>query len=157
MSKAFTPPPTMSDDDILAVADVRRNVWTGGFEGLGFGLAAGYLAHRGCSRFLPSIAFPPVFKHGKYATMWTFIGGAVFSYIGASSAGKNSVSGMYEVFTRGARPKLTEYQEAAHGGVDFVSEQRRETNAFERRVLALEESRKERALAMSELEKRTRG
>ena len=45
MSRAFTPPSTMSDEDIMNVADVRRDVWTGGFKGLGIGLGTGFGAH----------------------------------------------------------------------------------------------------------------
>jgi len=122
MSKAFTPPATMSDADVLAVADVRRSVWTGGFEGLGFGLCAGFLGHAACTRILPASVFPPQFHAGKYATLWTLGLGATFSFLGSVTAGKNNVSGMHDVFQRGAKPatKLTEYQEAASGGLSLV-------------------------------------
>ena len=34
MSRSFTPPDTLSDDDIRTVADVRRAVWINGLFGL---------------------------------------------------------------------------------------------------------------------------
>ena len=45
MSRAFTPPPTMSAEDMLTVADVRRDVWTGGFRGLFIGACSGAVGH----------------------------------------------------------------------------------------------------------------
>lgn len=45
MSRAFTPPDTLSQDDIRTVADVRRAVWVNGLFGLGFGSVAGMLGH----------------------------------------------------------------------------------------------------------------
>jgi hypothetical protein len=67
MSKAFTPPDTMSDDDILAVADVRRAVWTGGFQGLAGGLGLGLLGHLACSKLLPASVFPVKFHHVRFS------------------------------------------------------------------------------------------
>jgi len=45
MSRAFTPPDTLSQDDIRTVADVRRAVWINGLFGLGAGSAIGMIGH----------------------------------------------------------------------------------------------------------------
>ena len=45
MSRAFTPPDTLSDDDVRTVADVRRAVWINGFFGMGAGAVAGMTGH----------------------------------------------------------------------------------------------------------------
>lgn len=45
MSRAFSPPDTLSQDDIRTVADVRRAVWINGFFGLGAGTVTGMGGH----------------------------------------------------------------------------------------------------------------
>jgi len=45
MSRAFTPPDTLSQDDIKTVADVRRAVWINGLFGLGAGSVTGMSGH----------------------------------------------------------------------------------------------------------------
>ena len=45
MSRAFSPPDTLSDDDIRTVADVRRAVWINGLFGLGAGAVTGMVGH----------------------------------------------------------------------------------------------------------------
>mmetsp|Transcript_16287 Transcript_16287/g.24629 ORF Transcript_16287/g.24629 Transcript_16287/m.24629 type:complete len:269 (-) Transcript_16287:338-1144(-) len=45
MSRAFTPPDTLSQDNIRTVADVRRAVWINGLFGLGAGSAIGMIGH----------------------------------------------------------------------------------------------------------------
>ena len=45
MSRAFTPPDTLSQDDIRTVADVRRAIWINGLFGLGTGSVIGMGCH----------------------------------------------------------------------------------------------------------------
>lgn len=45
MSRAFTPPDSLTQDDIRAVADVRRAIWINGLFGLGAGSAVGMGGH----------------------------------------------------------------------------------------------------------------
>ncbi len=45
MSRAFSPPDTLSQDDIRTVADVRRAVWINGLFGLGAGTVTGMVGH----------------------------------------------------------------------------------------------------------------
>ena len=60
MSRAFTPPDTLSQDDIRTVADVRRAVWINGLFGLGAGSAIGMIGHLALQtlqrRYVPEIA-----------------------------------------------------------------------------------------------------
>lgn len=51
MSRAFTPPDTLSPDDIRTVADVRRAIWINGL----FGLGAGSVLGMGCHIALQSL------------------------------------------------------------------------------------------------------
>ena len=41
----------LDPDSFRRVADVRRQVWTGGFKGGAFGILTGALAHRVCLRY----------------------------------------------------------------------------------------------------------
>mmetsp|Transcript_19925 Transcript_19925/g.32725 ORF Transcript_19925/g.32725 Transcript_19925/m.32725 type:complete len:282 (+) Transcript_19925:192-1037(+) len=45
MSRAFTPPDTLTPTDIKTVADVRRSVWINGLFGLGVGSVTGMAGH----------------------------------------------------------------------------------------------------------------
>ena len=45
MSRAFTPPDTMSPDDIRTVADLRRTLWINGIFGMGAGAVTGSVGH----------------------------------------------------------------------------------------------------------------
>jgi hypothetical protein len=137
------------------VADVRRAVWNGGFSGLGFGLGAGFGAHWLSKRFLPPTYFPVQFKQGKYAFLWTLGLGAVGSFAGASSAGKNNVGSMHHVFERNAKPQLTEYQAQTHQ--DPEQARRDENDALQRRYEVLEAARRKRAEEEADWNKRTRG
>jgi len=134
---------------------VRRAVWNGGFSGLGFGLGTGFMAHWLSKKFLPPTYFPPQFKQGKYAFLWTLGLGAVGSFLGASTAGNNNVNQMHHVFERGANPQLTEYQKQTHRGVDAV--RREEEEALQRRAAAVEAARQKRDEEEAELRRRTRG
>lgn len=46
MSRAFTPPDTLSNEDIKKIADVRREIWTNGFKGLAVGSSLGFSIHQ---------------------------------------------------------------------------------------------------------------
>jgi hypothetical protein len=91
------------------------------------------------SRFIPAPLFPAKFKQGKYGVLSTLCGGAACSFIGASSAGKNNVHYMHDVFERGAKPTLTPYQELVQ------TTQHREEEAMGRRRLAIAEAQRLRA------------
>ena len=54
---------------------------------------------------------PLKFRQGKYWMLTTLASGAIFSQLGATSAGKNNIHTISDVYQRGARPVLSEYQE----------------------------------------------
>ncbi|GMI16274.1 hypothetical protein TrLO_g11931 [Triparma laevis f. longispina] len=140
MSRAFTPPDTMTAADIKNVADVRRAVWTGGFKGLASGLLFGFCFHsslvplakvlkvdltvkgpdlmtasskeiggvKGFGKALVASARPRSLNH---RFLFTFFFGAMWSFVGASTAGKNSKHLMQDVYLRGSdQEMMTEYQ-----------------------------------------------
>lgn len=100
MSKAFTPPSTMSDEDIKRVADVRRDVWTAGIKGAVAGVFVGSTGWQGARYFgkLPKAIRSP--NHYALITMGT---GALMSFLCSLAAGKNSVKRIGDVFLRGAK------------------------------------------------------
>ena len=105
----------MSSEDIKNVADVRRAVWTGGFAGLGSGLVFGYFFHKSLDVFsrLASGSGESGRRMAKEMTkfagpgnknhrfLFTLAAGALFSFVGASTAGQNNRYLMQDVYQRG--------------------------------------------------------
>mmetsp|Transcript_32213 Transcript_32213/g.73043 ORF Transcript_32213/g.73043 Transcript_32213/m.73043 type:complete len:240 (+) Transcript_32213:238-957(+) len=124
MSRAFTPPDTMSKDDIRTVADVRRKVWINGMIGLGAGALTGTVTHIALQNLqrryagdsvgqitpqrtaaLPSLAqrllkaLPPL---GKNTFMLCLLGGGTLgSFVMSTTAGKNAAHLLHPVFELG--------------------------------------------------------
>jgi len=112
MSRAFTPPDTMSKEDVLAVADVRREIWTNGFKGLFYGSIGGYTMHYVLKQIdqrkllikkFSSIAIPQMHLSRNTAFLSFMLGGAIGSFGCATAAGKNNVHNMHSVFERGKK------------------------------------------------------
>lgn len=108
MSRAFTPPETLSKEEIRTIADVRREIWTNGFRGLAFGSLAGWTSHlaakiasqrfAGARRLFGNVAF------GPNTAMLSFMsGGALGSFAFATAAGKNSVHHLHPVLENNRR------------------------------------------------------
>ena len=97
------PPDYLGADDQRRVADVRRSVWTGGFQGLAFGLCFGSAGFLLGSRLgaLPQPARAP--KYWLLATMGL---GALGSYVGALSAGRNSVQQIGDILEKGRQAEV---------------------------------------------------
>ena len=115
MVTAFSPPETMTNDDIRRVADVRRAVWTGGFKGVFTGTVVGSGAFYVYSRYYPEKS---KIKSRNMMFLFAMGGGAAFSFLFALTAGKNSVQHIGDVFRRNAH----EWQEK-----DDLSEPSRST------------------------------
>ena len=116
MSKAFTPPDTLSKADIKAVADVRRSVWTAGFRGLAWGLMGGgfacFFLRKAPLRSL-GMGFLERYNTANHAALILMGSGATVSFTSALAAGKNARYMMADVYKRNAHkvnPNLTEYQ-----------------------------------------------
>ena len=118
MSRAFTPPDTLSQENVRTVADVRRTVWITGLFGLGFGSVTGMMGHivlqtlqrRYVDRIDGAISssaraqagktntgliyrclrsLPPL---GKNTFLLSFLGGgALGSFVMSTTAGKNEI------------------------------------------------------------------
>ena len=103
MSRSFTPPSTLSKDEIRTIADVRRDIWTASFQGLAGGSFAGLAGHAlasyGASR--------QWWKFRTNRNTWMasfFLGGALGSFVMATTTGKNQVHQLHPIFQVGARP-----------------------------------------------------
>jgi hypothetical protein len=94
------PPPSLSKEDIRAMADVRREIWTNGAYGLGIGSASGGTLHAlaswGNRRGWWKVAT------GRNTLMASVIlGGTVGSFLLATATGKNSVHNLHPIYGRG--------------------------------------------------------
>lgn len=103
MSRAFTPPDTLSKDDIRTIADVRRDIWTNGFRGLVLGSLSGYVLHT-VVRIGHQRKFWKIPTTANTAFVSFMLGGAVGSYVMAVTTGKNAVHRMHDIFQIGAKP-----------------------------------------------------
>lgn len=103
MSRAFHPPDTLSKEEIRTIADVRRDIWTNGFAGLGVGTVSGFalysVAKLGQRRGLWKLPF----LNRNTAFLSVLLGGAVGSFVMATTAGKNEVHQLHPIFRAGAR------------------------------------------------------
>lgn len=106
MTRAFTPPESLSKEDIRAIADVRRDIWTNGFYGMGVGALSGLSLHTAAywanSRKL--LGKNNQMKLNSSTALFSFLGGASLgSYIMAATAGKNEVHNLHPVFEVGKK------------------------------------------------------
>jgi hypothetical protein len=114
MSRAFSPPDTLSKDDIRTLGDVRRNIWTAGFTGLAYGSVTGFSAHaiskyvynmlpeKQQLRVASSNGAPFRFTRNS-AFLSVMVGGAVGSFVMATAAGKNRVHKLAPIYEAGKK------------------------------------------------------
>lgn len=103
MTRAFTPPETMSKEDIRKVADVRRDIWTSAFYGMGVG-SLGCLALHGVAQFASKRGFLKGISLNRNTAFLSFLGGGAFgSFIMATTTGKNEVHKLHPVFQVGSK------------------------------------------------------
>jgi hypothetical protein len=94
----------MSKDDIRTVADVRREIWTQGLRGLGYGSFTGFLLHTAAGMGNRRQWWKVKLNLNRNTAMLSvLLGGALGSFINASTAGKNEVHKMHPVFQVGAK------------------------------------------------------
>ena len=105
MSRAFTPPDTLSKEDFRAIADVRREIWTNGFKGMGIGGLAGFVGHAAAQaadrRGLWSKSLP---LNRNTAFVSVMLGASITSYAMAVTAGKNEVHNLHPIYQAGSKP-----------------------------------------------------
>jgi hypothetical protein len=105
------PPPSLSKEDIKTMADVRRHIWTSAAWGMGTGSAIGGTLHAaaawGNRRNLWKVAT------GRNTLVASVIlGGAIGSFLMATTAGKNEVHELRPIYGRGS------VQRSVSGGTD---------------------------------------
>ena len=105
MTRAFTPPETMSKEDIRKVADVRRDIWTAAFWGMGVG-SLGCFALHGVARRTGMGA-----QLNRNTALLSFLAGGAFgSFLMATTTGKNQVHKIHDVFQVGSKQELEKQQ-----------------------------------------------
>ena len=102
----------LSKNDQKKIADVRRDVWTGGLKGLFSGIIAGatikYVGEFTTKRFFPkNEELRKLFLSDKKYSIVLILGcGSLFSFLGSITAGKNSIVGIEDVFLRVQNHKI---------------------------------------------------
>jgi len=118
MTRAFTPPETLSKEDIRKVADVRRDIWTSAFWGMGVG-SLSCLALHGVAQIASRRGMLKGVTLNRNTALLSFLGGGSFgSFIMASTTGKNEVHKLHPVFEVGSKK---EYEQS------LIRAQQRET------------------------------
>lgn len=129
MSRAFHPPDTLSKEDVRKIADVRRDVWTSGFKGLFYGSAIGYTMHTTSKIIYTKILkddnsknknniktkINKLFKVTKKQPLFTkntaflsfLAGGALGSFLMATTTGKNEIHELHDIFHINEKKKET--------------------------------------------------
>ena len=97
MSRSFTPPSTLSQQDIRTIADVRRDIWTNSFRGMGYGSVTGIAAHT-----IASLVTRSKQLNRNTALFSLLAGGALGSFLAATVTGKNEVHQLHPIFQIGA-------------------------------------------------------
>ena len=104
MTRAFTPPETMSKEDIRTVADVRRDIWTSAFWGMGVGslscLALHNVAQIASRR---GVILKGATLNRNTALLSFLAGGAFGSFLMATTTGKNEVHRLHPIFEVGSQ------------------------------------------------------
>jgi hypothetical protein len=131
MSRAFTPPDTLSKEDIRTIADVRRDIWTNSFTGLCVGTLAGFCVHSLAAMGHRRGTWKLSFLNRNTAFFSVLLGGAVGSFVMSITTGKNEVHNLHPIFQVGARTLENSGDDSAAGGLDHVE---RERNRLYRRA-----------------------
>jgi len=108
----MTPPSTLSKEEKLIIADVRRDIWTSSFKGMGYGSIGCFLVHSLAKMAQNRGMFKGSLN--RNTAMFAFLGGgAMGSFIMASVTGQNEVHNLHPIFGVGKKEipdELTEYQ-----------------------------------------------
>jgi len=110
MTRAFTPPDTLSNDDIRTIADVRREIWTQAFRGLLVGTFSGFGLHM-AAKFGNNRGFWKLKLNRNTALLSVLLGGAVGSFVNATTTGKNEVHNLHPIFQVGSKPPPIDYSQ----------------------------------------------
>lgn len=111
MTRAFTPPDTLSNDEIKTIADVRREIWTQAFQGLLVGSFSGFGLHM-LAKFGNNRGFWKLSTNRNTALLSVLLGGALGSFVNATTTGKNEVHNLHPIFQVGAKPPPIDYSQS---------------------------------------------
>lgn len=117
--------------NVRKIADVRRDVWKSGFTGLFYGAATGYVTHTSLrlihdrilsdatrTKIRAIVQIPK--KHPVFSRNTAFLsfmaGGALGSFLMATSTGKNEVHELHDIFHINEKDTRTSYQKAVDEG-----------------------------------------
>ena len=98
MSRAFTPPDTLSKDEIRTLSDVRRYIWTQALTGLAAGTVAGYALHTVASIGNRRGFWKMPYLNRNTALLSVLLSGAMGSFVMATTAGQNEVHNLHPIF-----------------------------------------------------------
>lgn len=114
MSRAFTPPDSLSKEDIKTLADVRRDIWTNAMKGLCIGSVSGFglysVVKFGHQRKLWKVSF----INRNTAFLSVLLGGAIGSFTMSLTTGKNEVHQLHPIFAIGANRRRTTREDTDH-------------------------------------------
>mmetsp|Transcript_10633 Transcript_10633/g.29327 ORF Transcript_10633/g.29327 Transcript_10633/m.29327 type:complete len:189 (+) Transcript_10633:386-952(+) len=128
MTRAFTPPDTLSKSDIRTLGDVRRDIWTNSFQGIAFGTGSGFVLHT-TAQLMKRFGLFPNAKLGRNTFMMSVLGGgALGSFLFALKAGKEGVHNLHPIFEVGSKPQTTVYEAAKERASTSQREQSDETD-----------------------------
>lgn len=145
MSRSFGD--NLSKDDERVMADVRRNIWTSGFKGLGYGSAFGLIGYT-CASFIYNRLDDvrkkkvPIHFNRNTAFFTVMCSGALGSFLMSTTTGKNSVHEMHPIFEIGKKENLTPYQKAHKESQ--ISEEDDDVDIYRQRMISRRKTIKNR-------------
>lgn len=120
------PPPSLSKEDVKTLGDVRRDIWTQAWYGMGIGSACGGIAHAVVSYGSRKKLWGPVNATRNSLMASIILGGTVGSFLLATTTGKNEVHNLHPIYQRGAINPPPLASADAEGGGDSASSSYRE-------------------------------
>jgi hypothetical protein len=103
MTRAFTPPETLSKEEIRTIADVRRDIWTDAFYGMGVGSMSGICLHT-VANFASRRGLVKGLSLNRNTAFVSFLAGGAFgSFLMATTTGKNEVHKLHPIFEVGSK------------------------------------------------------
>ena len=102
MSRAFTPPDTLSTEDRRVLADVRRAIYTNSLLGFAYGSFTCLTGHT-----IASFVTRSKKLNRNTALLSLLLGGALGSFLAAATTGKNQVHTLHPIFQAGSTTTTT--------------------------------------------------
>lgn len=124
----------MSNEDIKTVADVRRDIWTNAFYGMGLGSLVGIVGHRaahlGNRQGLWKL---PLNRNTLFLSI--LLGCTSGSFLMATTTGKNQVHKLHPIFELGAEKPESQYQKSLEQRRNEIENGKERNRLFRRQTL----------------------